>query len=133
MQFSSRSLDIRSRRVDINSPEDSALSRLALDDACFLQALACRYINFGLLRCKLFQFSDAPVMTSASALRLWAEQVTHVECFHRSAKAFKCEFAYKFYVCQCLDSAKHININQNLSILSLIAKSGGEIRHLARN
>ena len=72
-------------------------------------------------------------MASASALRLWAAQATHVERFHRSAKAFKGEFAYKFYVCQCLDGAEHINIDQNLSILSLIAKSGGEIRHLARN
>jgi hypothetical protein len=62
-----------------------------------------------------------------------AAQVTHVECFHRSAKAFKGEFARKFYVRQCLNGAEHINIDQNLSILSLIAKSGGEIRHLARN
>jgi hypothetical protein len=45
----------------------------------------------------------------------------------------KGEFACKFYVRQCLDGAEHINIDQNLSILSLIAKSGGEIRHLARN
>src|SRR5215813_2309791 len=66
-------------------------------------------------------------------LRLWAAQVTHVECFQRSAKAFKGEFACKFYIRQCLDSAEHINIDQNLSILSLIAKSGGEIRHIARN
>src|SRR5215813_9153087 len=35
---------------------------------------------------------------SASALRLLAAQVTHVECFHRSAEAFKGEFACKFYV-----------------------------------
>src|SRR5262249_37172533 len=74
-----------------------------------------------------------PAMASGSALRLWAAQVTHVECFHRSAKAFKGEFACKFYVRQCLDGAEHINIDQNLSIVSLIAKSGGEIRHLARN
>ena len=70
---------------------------------------------------------------SASALRLWAAQVTHIECFHRSAKAFKGEFAGKFYVRQCLDGAEHINIDQNLSILSLIAKSGGKICHFARN
>ena len=37
-----------------------------------------------------------PVLGSASALRLWAAQVTHIECFHRSAKAFKGEFACKF-------------------------------------
>src|SRR5262249_3717497 len=74
-----------------------------------------------------------PVMASASALRLWAAQVTHVECFHRSAKAFKGEFARSFNVRHCFDGAEHINVDQNLSILSLIAKSGGEIRHLARN
>src|SRR5215469_18461572 len=74
-----------------------------------------------------------PALASASALGLWAAHVTHVECFHRSAKAFKGEFACKFYVRQCLDGAEHIHIDQNLSILSLIAKPGGEIRHLARN
>lgn len=52
-----------------------------------------------------------PAMASASALRLWAAQVTHVECFHRSAKAFKGEFACKFYVRQCLDGAEDINID----------------------
>jgi hypothetical protein len=74
-----------------------------------------------------------PLTCLSFGLPLVAAQVTHVECFHRSAKAFKGEFACKFYVRQCLDGAEHINIDQNLSILSLIAKSRGEIRHLARN
>src|SRR5262249_24031514 len=75
----------------------------------------------------------SPRNASASALILWAAQVTHIECFHRSAKAFKDKFPCKFYICQRLDSAEHVNIDQNLSILSLIAKSGGKICHFARN
>jgi hypothetical protein len=66
-------------------------------------------------------------------LRFSAARITHIECFHRSAKAFEDELACKFNIRECFDGAEHINVDQNMSIFSLIAKSGGKIRYLASN
>ena len=47
--------------------------------------------------------------------------------YGRAAKAFEDEFACKFYIRERFDGAEPINVDQNLTILRLIAKSGGKI------
>src|SRR5580704_3368447 len=59
--------------------------------------------------------------------------IAHIECFHRSTEALKDQLLGEFGVDPRFDCAEDVDVDQDLSVFCFIAKSGGQICHLARH